>query len=175
MNDVAQSMSRRIAELEAENAALKARLAEAERQASDARVSWGVLSRVVAERKRQDERWGPAHDDEHTTADFVRFIEHYAGLARDAEIQADPDEARKRLVQVAALAVAAAESIERKFLRCPAPLMGDDGTVADCIAKGHCGCDAKSLVPSGGSETGVSAHTGATKATDGTTPKATDQ
>lgn len=25
--------------------------------------------------------------------------------------------------------------------RCPAPIRGDDGTVADCIAKGHCGCD----------------------------------
>lgn len=107
-----------------------------------------VIDEIAAERRRhvEVEGWTPEHDDEHTTADFVRFIEHYAGLARDAEIQADPDEARKRLVQVAALAVAAAESIERKFLRCPAPLMGDDGTVADCIAKGHCGCDARAAI-----------------------------
>lgn len=25
--------------------------------------------------------------------------------------------------------------------KCPYPLPGDNGTVKDCISKGHCGCD----------------------------------
>ncbi|MCB1504486.1 MAG: hypothetical protein KDJ47_05875 [Hyphomicrobiaceae bacterium] len=73
-----------------------------------------VLQQVAAERDRQDQKWGgPAHDDRHTTADMVQLIEDYAGWARTMAGMQSFDKAKRRLVQVAALAVAAAEIIER--------------------------------------------------------------
>lgn len=69
---------------------------------------------VLAERQRQDEKWGgPTHDDEHTVAQWVELIQDYAGWARVMAGMDSHDKARRRLVQVAALALAAAESIDR--------------------------------------------------------------
>jgi hypothetical protein len=77
----------------------------------------GLLTEVAEERVRQDKQWGgAAHDDEHQTAEFVQLIEVYAGLARTTAAVDDFKEARKRLLQVAALAVAAIESIDRKHV-----------------------------------------------------------
>lgn len=74
-----------------------------------------VLEDIAKERARQDQKWGGAsHDDEHTTAEFVQLIEDYAGWARTMAGMNSTDKARNRLVQVAALAVAAVESIDRK-------------------------------------------------------------
>jgi len=74
-----------------------------------------VLDEIAAERRRQDGKWGgPAHDDEHSTAEFVQFIEDYAGWARQMASMNSPDKARRRLIQVAALAVAAVESMDRR-------------------------------------------------------------
>ena len=74
-----------------------------------------LLSEVSAERVRQDGKWGGAeHDDDHTTADFVQLIQDYAGWARTMAGMQSYDKARNRLIQVAALAVAAVESIDRK-------------------------------------------------------------
>lgn len=68
-----------------------------------------ILQEILNERGRQDDKWGgPEHDDQHPLADFVDFIEGYAAKARDG------DEPRRRLIQVAALAVAAVESMDRK-------------------------------------------------------------
>lgn len=81
-------------------------------------MSQKVLEQIRQERDRQDQKWGgPIHDDEHVTADFVQLIEDYAGWARVMAGMNSPDKARKRLVQVAALAVAAVESIDRKLER----------------------------------------------------------
>lgn len=75
----------------------------------------GVIIEVEKERARQDEKWGgPAYDDNHSTTEFVQLIEDYAGWARTMINMDSPEKARKRLIQVAALAVAAAESIDRK-------------------------------------------------------------
>lgn len=75
----------------------------------------GPIGEVAAERARQDEKWGGAeHDDGHETAVFVQLIEDYAGWARVMAGMNSPDKARRRLIQVAALAVAAVESIDRK-------------------------------------------------------------
>jgi hypothetical protein len=73
-----------------------------------------VLNDVANERSRQDVLWGGAeHDDAHHPAEFVGFIEAYAQRAR-AGIEAEGvGETRHRLVQVAALAVAAIESLDR--------------------------------------------------------------
>lgn len=74
-----------------------------------------VLKEVALERGRQDGKWGgPNHDDQHSTAEFVQFIEDYAGWARQMAGMGSHDKARRRLIQVAALAVAAVESIDRK-------------------------------------------------------------
>lgn len=73
------------------------------------------ITDVVIERIRQDEKWGgPVHDDLHPTYEFVQLIEDYAGWARVMAQMGSNDKARNRLIQVAALAIAAVESIDRK-------------------------------------------------------------
>jgi len=75
-----------------------------------------VINHVLAERERQDRKWGgPQHDDKHHTVDYVEIIEDYAGWARMMSKMGSHDKARNRLIQVAALAVAAVESIDRKY------------------------------------------------------------
>lgn len=77
------------------------------------RISQALLD-VAAERQRQDLKWGgPDHDDMHSTADFVQLIRDYAGWARTMAGMGSVEKTRRRLVQVAALAVAAVESLDR--------------------------------------------------------------
>lgn len=68
---------------------------------------------VVAERQRQDAKWGgPEHDDQHSPDEWLGFIqEKWAG----AHESLTADEYRYQLVQIAALAVAAIESLDRKM------------------------------------------------------------
>lgn len=73
------------------------------------------MLQLVLERKRQDAKWGGhEHDDQHSTQEFVQLIEDYAGWARTMSGMNSHQKARNRLIQVAALAVAAAESLDRK-------------------------------------------------------------
>lgn len=75
------------------------------------------LGEIAIERARQDDKWGgAAHDDQHTTADFVQLIQDYAGWSRVMDGMNSPDKARRRLIQVAALALAGVESIDRKTI-----------------------------------------------------------
>ena len=84
---------------------------------TNTRAALGLLAEVAAEREHQDSKWGgPAHDDHHSTADFVQLIEDYAGWARTMAGMNSHDKARQRLVQVAALALAACERIDRAAL-----------------------------------------------------------
>ncbi len=71
---------------------------------------------VVAERAHQDEKWGgPEHDDQYTVGEFLYLVENYAVSARAlSSMGSRKGKARHRLIQVAALAVAAVESIDRK-------------------------------------------------------------
>lgn len=78
-----------------------------------------AISEVLAERKRQDAQWGgPAHDDEHAALEWLSFIDNQtdkairetAGWLHESSIAPD---VRVRLVKIAALAVAAIESIDR--------------------------------------------------------------
>lgn len=79
-----------------------------------ARDALGLLAEVAQERMRQDAKWGGAtHDDEHSTAEFVQLIEDYAGWARTMAGMHSPEKAERRLIQVAALALAAVESSRR--------------------------------------------------------------
>lgn len=70
-----------------------------------------VLHEVAAERKYQDKKWGgPTHDDTESEANWIAYINKYAIGGFD-----DKDRPfRERMVKVAALAVAAIESHDRK-------------------------------------------------------------
>lgn len=74
-----------------------------------------VLSEVADERYRQDKKWGgSAHDDQHRAEDFERFIR--AQLTKDIRETSDSGY-RKRLINVAALAVAAVQKWDRQNTR----------------------------------------------------------
>lgn len=77
-----------------------------------------IYEEVKLERDRQDGKWGgPEHDDQHSTADFCRYIQNYTAWADQMADMGSPEKARRRLLQVAALATAAVESIDRKRAR----------------------------------------------------------
>ena len=70
-----------------------------------------ILREVKLERGRQDEKWGgPSHDDAHTVGDWARFIGQ-----RVNELHSIPSAQRQRelLIEVAALAIAATEALDR--------------------------------------------------------------
>ena len=74
-----------------------------------------VLEQDKTERARQDEKWGgSANDDKHTIAEWVNLIKAYADWAEVMQGMGSLDKARNRLVQVAAMAVAAVESVDRQ-------------------------------------------------------------
>ena len=69
---------------------------------------------IEAERTRQDAKWGGAdHDDEHDVADWVYVILGHVSKSRPT-----PESGpvfRRQMIRVAALAVAAIESCDRKL------------------------------------------------------------
>ncbi|KKN03230.1 hypothetical protein LCGC14_1109840 [marine sediment metagenome] len=72
-----------------------------------------VLEAVAAERERQDEKWGGLeHDDQHNSHDWLAYIVRYLGRSV-AYGPFDSLRFRRHMVQVAALAVAAAEWADR--------------------------------------------------------------
>jgi len=89
-----------------------------------------IYDEIREERARQDAKWGgPDHDDGHGASDWVGFIVRHAAksirrdVARRAHLLEFADEyspmerpptVRKQLLRVAALAVAAIESLDRK-------------------------------------------------------------
>jgi hypothetical protein len=76
-----------------------------------------ALAEVAAERAAQDAEWGgPTHDDRHLPWDWVALLTRHAGLAvTDGGGEADQVRFRRQMVRVAALAVAAVESIDRRW------------------------------------------------------------
>lgn len=78
-------------------------------------ASQDPLAEVAAERRRQDARWGgAAHDDAQPMEAFAGLIRDHAAWACVAQRAGAHGEARERLIQIAALAVAAAESLDRR-------------------------------------------------------------
>lgn len=74
-----------------------------------------VLREVAAERARQDGKWGgPEADDRWDALDWHEMIADYNGWARRMAAMNSFDKARNRYVQIAALAVAAVEALDRK-------------------------------------------------------------
>ena len=79
-----------------------------------------AIQDVCDERARQDAKWGgPDHDDGHDSQDWAQFIEYQThAIPYEANLAIDREEydaiVRRRFVKVAALAVAALQSIDRK-------------------------------------------------------------
>lgn len=68
-----------------------------------------ILGEIAAERARQDVKWGAEHDDKHSVDEWDYMIGYYLQRVR---IMA-PRQRRVNLIKVAALAVAAIESMDR--------------------------------------------------------------
>lgn len=74
-----------------------------------------VLSEVADERQRQDEKWGgPEHDNGHAPADWMDFIDLKLDEAELAANQGNVREVRRVMVQIAALAVAGVQALDRR-------------------------------------------------------------
>ena len=69
-----------------------------------------VYEEIAAERAAQDAKWGgPAHDDTHFASDWIGYIIDHARRAFAV------GGFRRQMIRVAALAVAAVESHDRKW------------------------------------------------------------
>ena len=83
-----------------------------------------VLTEILEERVRQNEKWGgPDHDDQHEPAEWEAFVRQHLERGvwarqgkeeRRAHRQGRKDTWRAQLVRAAALAVAAVESHDRR-------------------------------------------------------------
>lgn len=82
-----------------------------------------ILVEVEGERDRQNEKWGgPSHDAQHGPRDWAAFITEHLGKALDAT---RPQDYRRRMLQVAALAVAAIETADASTQPDPASEEGE--------------------------------------------------
>lgn len=140
------------------------RHSSAEFRAYEAGLSAGsdagpVLHGVVAERIRQDRKWGPQNHPDGTgrpgskhIADYYRAVcqantpetDNWQDILSEevfeAFVESDPVALRKELIQVAAVAVAWAEAIDRRMdgLRCRWVMAGN-GTAYCHLSEGHTG------------------------------------
>lgn len=92
-----------------------------------------VIAAVITERKRQDMQWGgPAHDDTHDEYEWLAYMAHQADKITEilaangfygSPFHRDPvhgdkptaySQTREHFIKIAALAVAAVESLDRK-------------------------------------------------------------
>lgn len=83
---------------------------EYEETAKRLRKEEAVYDEVSSERDRQDRKWGGRkHDDTHEPEDWERYI-----MKRIPVESKDDSAFRKRMIQIAALAVAAVQSFDRR-------------------------------------------------------------
>jgi hypothetical protein len=69
-----------------------------------------IIAQVITERKHQDMQWGgPAHDDQHPIEHWMGYLLHQLDRIRHQHKDRDA------LIKIAALAVAAVESLDRKI------------------------------------------------------------
>lgn len=78
-----------------------------------------IFLEIIQERIRQDAKWGgPEHDDEHNAYDWREFITERVRKAKSYDESPEGiADFRRRLVETAALAVAAIQSLDRKEAR----------------------------------------------------------
>lgn len=73
-----------------------------------------IMVEACEERIRQDKKWGGSeHDDLHSTHDWYDFIR--SQVSENEPFRHNRTEFRRRMVKVAALAMAAIESFDRRF------------------------------------------------------------
>ena len=70
-----------------------------------------ILAAVQEERTTQDSKWGRAHDDQHNVILWAAILRRKVAQAEGAD---DGEKMIRRFIQVAAVAVAAAEAILRR-------------------------------------------------------------
>lgn len=71
-----------------------------------------AMQEVLNELSYQKKRWGPLHDQKHTSREWALIVNDYSGrLAACALSSQDSDEVRKRLAQVASICLSALESL----------------------------------------------------------------
>jgi len=74
-----------------------------------------IINQIRKERIRQDDQWGgPEHDDRNSIVDWLSFINKQGQKAYKARGLSKERVERSCLVKIAAVAVAALESIDRK-------------------------------------------------------------
>lgn len=74
-----------------------------------------ILVDVSNERVRQEQKWDGVFNDDHYSAfDWHEMIADYNAWARRMASMGSMDKARIRYIQIAALAVAAVEALDRK-------------------------------------------------------------
>lgn len=84
-----------------------------------------IYDEIKAERVRQDSLWGGAeHDGHHGAGDWADFIIQRADKLRDFQT---PERIAELFVHIAALAVAALESIDRGDCQCVHVIEGEQG------------------------------------------------
>lgn len=85
----------------------------------DLNSSERVFGDILRERAKQDEQWGgPQHDDAHSAEDWERYLAYQLRAAERIApgniARTQTDEWRERMIKIAALAVAAVQSLDRK-------------------------------------------------------------
>jgi hypothetical protein len=87
---------------------------EERREPESARMR-AAINEVIYERNYQVERWGTDHDKKHSPQDWATILTVWIGKAASRTppyAASDNEEFRKRLVQIAAICVAAMEALE---------------------------------------------------------------
>lgn len=75
-----------------------------------------IYGKIMSERERQDTKWGGAkHDDEHSCEDWAVYLMQYSDRLLHVNEYVDRTRAKAILIKIAALAVAAHESLDRRF------------------------------------------------------------
>lgn len=73
-----------------------------------------VVADILEERVRQEKIWSEDNDNLQDIRNFTIYIEDYAGWARTKLGMGNKTEARERFVQIAALAMAAVEQLDKR-------------------------------------------------------------
>jgi len=73
-----------------------------------------VIEEVEKELQYQKDRWGEGHDEEHSFIDWIVLLGRYVSKSATPEdaLVFKPASFRRRMIQVAAIAISAAQSTE---------------------------------------------------------------
>lgn len=70
-----------------------------------------IFNVIEKEREYQDKKWGTKFDDKNTPNDWVAYMTNYLG--KSVTLPWNEETFKKNIIKVAALAVAALESLDR--------------------------------------------------------------